>query len=266
MSGLAPAPGFGQADLTNCDREPIHIPGSIQPHGLLLALDPDTLAILQAAGDAGRLLGWPDGRLLGAQLGQLLPPETLAAIIAARADDEPPSRIHMALEATLPDGRVIDLILHRGAAGLMLEIEPLAAAPATARPRPLPIVQAMVSRVAAARSLAEACQTAADEVRRVTGFDRVMVYRFQPDGSGAVVAEARDADLSAFLGLHYPASDVPRQARELYLRSWLRLIPDIGYVPAPIEPALSPLTGAPPDLSHCGLRSVSPPHLEYLAN
>jgi len=129
MSGLAPAPGFGQADLTNCDREPIHIPGSIQPHGLLLVLDPDTLAILQAAGDAGRLLGWPDGPLLGAQLGQLLPPETLAAIIAAREDDEPPSRIHMALEATLPDGRVIDLILHRGAAGLMLEIEPLAAAP-----------------------------------------------------------------------------------------------------------------------------------------
>jgi light-regulated signal transduction histidine kinase (bacteriophytochrome) len=264
--GTAPgaeAPGFGQVDLTNCDREPIHIPGSIQPHGLLLILAPDSLAVLQAAGDAQRLLGWQGGGLAGRPLDVLLPPEVLAAIRGLLASGclQPG-----ALEAVLPDGRRLDLILHRTEAGLLLEIEPLPAGAPGSRVSLLPRVQAMVAQAATARSLRDACQVAAEQVRGLTGFDRVMVYRFLEDGSGAVVAEAREADLSAFLGLHYPASDIPRQARALYLRNWIRLIPDAHYQPAPLLPPLSPLTGQPPDLSLCGLRSVSPLHLEYLSN
>lgn len=148
----------------------------------------------------------------------------------------------------------------------MLEIEALADAPRATRPSALPAVQAMLARIQHARGLLGFCQAAAEEVRRFVGFDRVMVYRFDPDGSGEVIAEARDPALESYLGLHYPASDVPQQARELYLRNWRRSIPDVAYQPALLRPALSPLTGAPPDLSFCALRSVSPLHLEYLSN
>ncbi|MCB4821622.1 HWE histidine kinase domain-containing protein [Roseicella aerolata] len=264
--GTAPeaeAPGFGQVDLTNCDREPIHIPGSIQPHGLLLILAPGSLAVLQAAGDAQRLLGWEEGGVAGRPLDALLPPEALAAIHGLLAPGSPQPG---ALEAVLPDGRRLDLILHRTEAGLLLEIEPVPAGAPGTRLSLLPRVQAMVAQAATARNLREACQVAAEQLRGLTGFDRVMIYRFLEDGSGAVVAEARDADIDAFLGLHYPASDIPRQARELYLRNWIRLIPDARYRPAPLLPPVSPLTGQPPDLSLCGLRSVSPLHIEYLAN
>ncbi|MBK1658812.1 HWE histidine kinase domain-containing protein [Paracraurococcus ruber] len=259
-------PAFGEADLTNCDREPIHIPGSIQPHGMLLILHPDSLVVLQAAGDPAALLGWTGAPVVGSRLHDLLPAEVVGAL--GRLLDSLPGlpRSRASLEAVLPGGQRADLILHRAAAGLMLEIEPLPGDLPSVRPSPLPLVQAMLARVAAAPSLREACQAATEEVRRVTGFDRVMVYRFLPDGSGAVIAEARAEDLGSFLDLHYPASDVPQQARQLYLDNWVRLIPDAAYVPRPIEPALSPLTGEPPDLSFCGLRSVSPLHLEYLAN
>ena len=116
-------------------------------------------------------------------------------------------------------------------------------------------------------SLQALYQAIATEVHDVTGFDRVMVYRFAPDGSGAVIAEARgSAGINSFLGLNFPASDIPRQARLLYQANWIRNIPDARYAPAVIMPPLNPLTGQPLDLSHSILRSVSPVHRQYLAN
>jgi light-regulated signal transduction histidine kinase (bacteriophytochrome) len=253
-------PGFGEATVANCDREPIHIPGSIQPHGVLLVVDPRSLEVLQAAGDPA-LIG-AAGPLAGRAVADLLPPAAMRRILAAPGPHG--ESLGHAIEATLPDGRAIDLVLHRSPAGLLLEIEPREAAGGHAAP--LGTVQAMIRCLQPASTLRDACQAAAEEVRRVTGFDRVMVYRFQPDGSGAVIAEARHAAAPSFLDLHYPASDIPRQARALYLRNWVRLIPDARYTPAPLVPPVSPLTGEPTDLSACGLRSVSPLHLAYLAN
>lgn len=255
------APGFGEADLSNCDREPIHIPGSIQPHGLLLVLHPDTLEVLQVAGD-GALLGVTPRP--GQPAAALLPRAVLDSI--ADLPDDPPPTAGRALEVTPPGGKPLDLVAHRTPAGLIVEIEPLQGVPETVRPSPLPVVLSMVARLAEATTVQAFCAAAAEEVRRVTGFDRVMVYRFEPDDSGAVVAEARHADLGSYLGLRYPASDVPAQARALYVQNWVRIIPDARYVPAPLIPAVSPLTGQPTDLSCCALRAVSPLHLEYLAN
>lgn len=259
-AATAIVPAFGEVDLTNCDREPIRIPGSVQPHGLLLILHPETLDVLQYGGDSGLL---PVAPRPGAKLSALLPAPAVAEL-AALLDAAPLSE-RVAIEAALPDGHPIDLVAHRAEAGILLEIERLAAPSATRR-GPLPVVQAMVARVQQAATLRGFWQAATDEVRRVTGFDRVMLYRFLPDGSGAVVAEARDPGIGSYLDLHYPASDIPKQARELYQRTWLRLIPDARYTPAPLRPALSPLTGGPADLSLCALRSVSPLHLEYLQN
>jgi light-regulated signal transduction histidine kinase (bacteriophytochrome) len=120
--------------------------------------------------------------------------------------------------------------------------------------------------IQAARTLRELGESVVHEVRRMTGFERVMLYRFDEEGHGCVDAEAKDDALEPYLGLHYPASDIPRQARQLYLQNWLRIIPDARYTPVPICPGVWPETGAPLDLSLSVLRSVSPIHLEYLAN
>jgi len=124
----------------------------------------------------------------------------------------------------------------------------------------------MMTRVQEASEVSAFLQATAEAVRAETGFDRVMVYRFQPDNSGVVIAEARDEELEPYLGQRYPASDIPKQARDLYLRNRIRSIPDARYTPAPLIPALNSVTGKPLDLTFSTLRSVSPIHLEYLAN
>jgi light-regulated signal transduction histidine kinase (bacteriophytochrome) len=123
-----------------------------------------------------------------------------------------------------------------------------------------------VVRLQSARDAASLAQIAAEQVRALTGFDRVMVYRFDAEWNGEVVAESKREDLEPFLGLHYPASDIPAQARRLYTINWLRFIADVGYRPSPLVPRADPETGAPLDLGHAALRSVSPIHIEYLKN
>ena len=127
-------------------------------------------------------------------------------------------------------------------------------------------VRSAVGRLTSATTVADLLDVAAAEIRRLTGFDRVMVYRFDPDWNGQVVAEAKHDLLESFLGLHYPASDIPPQARALYKVNLLRFIRDIDAVNAPLVPVDNPLTGAPLDLSQAALRSVSPIHCEYLRN
>jgi light-regulated signal transduction histidine kinase (bacteriophytochrome) len=121
-------------------------------------------------------------------------------------------------------------------------------------------------RIQHVTTLAELVDVVVREMRRVTGYDRVLFYRFHEDAHGSVDAEAKEATLDPYLGLHYPASDIPAQARQLYLKSWLRVIADARATPARVVPALRPDTGAPLDLSFAVLRSVSPVHLEYMAN
>ena len=127
-------------------------------------------------------------------------------------------------------------------------------------------MRSSVRRLQDAATRQELLQTAAMEVRNLTGFDRVMVYRFDPDWHGHVVAEAKRDDLETFLGLHYPASDIPAQARRLYTLNWLRIIPDVSYRPSRLMSGQSRSDSEPLDLSFAVLRSVSPIHIEYLQN
>jgi chemotaxis family two-component system sensor kinase Cph1 len=248
-------------DITNCDREPIHIPGAIQPHGVLLALREPDFIITQASENASTVFATDVSKILGAPLTSLL---TADAFVAVR---EAVNGEHLAEANPLRlavGGRSCDAILHRFQGVLILEIEPrVTAEPAERIHHPL---RRVVSRLQAATSLADLLTAAAQGVRRVTGFERVMIYSFDEDGHGSVDAEAKTEGLDAYLGLHYPASDIPRQARELYLRNPIRSIPDARYTPVPLTPALRPDTGTPLDLSFAALRSVSPVHLEYLAN
>ena len=257
------APAFG-ADITNCDREAIHIPGSVQPHGALLAVDPDELQIIQAGGNTIQILGVEPIELLQRNIADWFGPDQVSRLRTLLDNEGPLMRpVHAFTIAGKQGCETVDTFVYRSGKLVVVELEPVRE---KSPEDMLALVQAMLARVQQAGTPQAFCQGVVKEVRRVSGFDRVMVYRFLSDGSGVVDAEARGDDVESFLGLHYPASDIPRQARELYLNNWIRLIPNARYTPEPIVPADDPRDGAPLDLSHSLIRSVSPMHLQYLAN
>ncbi len=257
---------FGSADLTICDHEPIHIPGSIQPHGVLLVIDRRRLKVEQTAGDTRLLLGLTPEALIGRDLSTLLDAEAYAAACARLAS--PVSRVAptLRLGVNLRGGKLpVDLTLSADAHTALLEIEPVRHAP-PGDGDPIAHLKRLLSSLADTSTVEQCCMAAATAMRAATGFDRAMVYRFEADESGVVIAEDREPGLAPLLGLHYPASDIPRQAREMYLRTWLRAIPDVHYLPAPLQPSWNQRLSGPIDMRDCGLRSVSPLHLEYLRN
>lgn len=257
---------FGEADLTTCDREPIHIPGSIQPHGVLLVVDRRGLLVEQIAGDARSLIGIDAAQAYDRPLTAILDADT-ATFIAERlgvpaAFVAPVVRLGV---RSLAQAIELDLTVHAMDRTVIVELEP-ARRTMTSSGDPIAQLKTLLSAVQLTASLDECCAAAAAAMRAATGFDRAMVYRFLPDGTGVVAAEDAVAGLESFLGLHYPASDIPKQARELYRRNWLRAITNIDYVAAPLLPPINRRTRQPIDMSHCDLRSVSPIHLEYLRN
>ena len=255
-----------RVDLTNCDREPIQIPGAILPHGAMLVLECETLRVLQAAGDTLGLLGQPIEMLLDRPIDALFSSEQVNRLYALCKEPDLHKPRHM-LDPVMRvlDDRALDASAHRVDGNLVIEFE--AGEPSDSFVAdPLAAVQVMVEGFGSATSLYALCQMATASVRRVAQYDRVMIYRFMADGSGWVIAESREPSLAPFLDLHYPAADIPQQARALYLKSWLRLITQVDYDPAPLTPTLNPRTGKPLDMSFAILRDVSPIHREYLRN
>ena len=250
----APVSSGAGPDLTACDREPIHIPGAIQPHGLLLVAD---LASGRVTGGAGDLSGRISPHWLGADLHGLLGRGAVRKLV-----DDPDAQSVALGRVALAEGPM-DAVAHRTGPHLLVELEP-AAADAPTGAEILAILDTAAASFERAGDLAELCQRAASVFRRLIGFDRVMVYRFLDDDAGVVVAEDRAAGEGSFLNHHFPASDIPKQARALYVRNRIRVIPDVAYVPAPLQPDGAGL--AQLDLSDVGLRSVSPIHLQYLKN
>jgi len=242
-------------DLALCAREPIHIPGAIQPHGLLLVADPDDLRVSHVAGDAERWLGRSEW--LGTPLDQLLGEDVATAARRAAAGER------CAIDClTLPSGATASVLLHRSGRHLAIEVESGSSAGASlAMLTELETISLAFEQCTGRQELFDA---AAAEVQRVTGFSRVMVYRFLDDGAGVVLAESRSGEQHSFLNHHFPATDIPAQARALYVRNRIRVIPDVDYRPAPLQPAWS--GPEPLDMSDCALRSVSPVHVQYLKN
>jgi light-regulated signal transduction histidine kinase (bacteriophytochrome) len=251
-------------DLTDCDREPIHIPGSIQPHGTLLGLDPAELTILQAAGDTEAILGRDRGDLINLAIGHVLGSEATSLIRSSNVGLAEPLYVG-SLPSPADPARLFDLTAHTRDGVLIVELEPAAIRRGTAA-QMLGEVRRVSAELEAAPDLDAMLQVASREIRRLIGYDRVMIYRFLEDDSGSVIAEDRIETLVPFLHHHYPASDIPKQARALYLRNLVRVIPDASYTPAPLIPALNPRIGKPLDMSDCALRSVSPIHVQYLRN
>ena len=253
-------------DITNCAQEPIHIPGAILPHGAMLVLDPDTLDVLQAAGDTSGLLGASLVELLGRSATEIFRSDQVENLRALAASSELTKPRHLLdpLLRVVPN-LPLDASLHRSGGSLVLEFEAADTAERFAAD-PLAGVHEMVQGLDAAVTLQGLCQLAADRVRSVARYDRVLVYRFMQDDSGWVIAESRQEHLEPFLDLHYPAADIPPQARALYVKNWLRLITQVNYDPSPLTPVDNPRTGQPLDMSQAILRDVSPIHREYLRN
>ncbi|WP_138760245.1 SpoIIE family protein phosphatase [Modestobacter altitudinis] len=280
QTGAWLAPGE-PVDLTNCEREPIHVPGSIQPRGVLLAVSEPDMVVRQVSRNLADVVGtaWDDalGRPLAEVVG-MVPAQAIARSASAFGDLRERNPVELVLDC---DGTPcpVDAILHRAThhgtapvggqpAGstLVVELEPAHGPRPFSFPNTYQAVRGTIAELNRASSLQELYDITAEAVRTLTGFDRVMVYRYDAEYNGEVVAEAKLPELNSFLGLHYPASDIPAQARALYEKNWIRLISDVRYTPSPLEPVDLPATGQPLDLTYSTLRSVSPIHCEYLQN
>lgn len=267
MPGPTPHPPFGTADLTNCDRELISIPGSVQPHGALLVLHPEGLHVLQASLNAAAVLGPWAASPLGRTIDSFDP--ALAEIIRRQRDAGELDSLVPAVASNEHNGvvRRFEAMIHRlPEEGIAVELEPVAPAGADVAEHLSRILTAGIAAVSAAPNHKALYEETVRVMRELCGYDRVMVYKFDPHGHGEIVGEDRRADLEPFLGLHYPSSDIPQQARQLYLRNRIRLLADVSYEAAPLFPRHSPITGRDVDMSMCSLRSMSPLHLQYLAN
>lgn len=256
-----------EVDLTNCDREPIHISGHIQPHGVLIAVSEPELEILQISENTQELLGVEAKSAIGQNLSSFLESAQLDKLKACLLNENlktvNPIKISVGKTGETLE---FDCILHRWEGVLILELELARSTENLSIFSFYHSVRATVAQIQSAKNLNDLCQMTVAEVRKITGFDRVMIYQFDKEGNGAVVAEDKAENLSPFLGLNYPSSDIPKQARQLYSLNWLRLIPDINYIPLPIVSPNNPVNNEPLDLSFSVLRSVSPMHREYLKN
>jgi len=250
-------------NLTNCDREPIHIPGSIQPHGCLIACDQQLGDILRTSANTASFLGLGDVALNGRQLSEVLESEFVHMLRNAAATASEGGRgVVLVNQPLRPGGDGFDIVVHRYKGVGIIEFEHAAAATAGG---PLETARALISTVARIGDLAELYAKTPRLLRGVLGYDRVMVYQFGHDGAGKVIGEAKRSDLEGFKGAYFPASDIPQQARRLYLQNRIRVISDANCARVPIEPEHD-ASGEPLDLSYAHLRSVSPIHCEYLRN
>lgn len=251
--------------LTICDREAIQIPGAIQPHGLLLSLGEPALQLIQVSANLAEVTGKPAEALLGSPLQQLVGDDGVLQLQRVLAEESLQQRPIYAGLMNIA-GVHYDAVVHRHAGQLILELEPTARGKTSSFAAIYPLVRSFVAQLQQTDSLQQLCELAAVEMQRITGFGRVLVYRFNDAGDGEVLAEARADDYPSYLDMRFPASDIPRQARALYVANHIRLIADAHYQPVPLLPALHPATGKPTDLSYAGLRSVSPVHVQYMKN
>ncbi len=250
-----------------CEREPIHIPGAIQSHGLFFALQEPDLTIAHISANTQEFLGAPAASFLGRPLQDMLSPESARVLESVLNSGRLEAANPMAIKIQTAEKQLdFEGIVHRLQGLLVLELEPRQGDEDLSFITFYHAVQHSMSRLEKANTAELALQISAEEVARLTSFARVMVYQFDEEWHGKVVAEALHTGMDSYLGLHFPSSDIPAQARRLYSLNSLRLIADVAYTPAPIIPSIQQPGGTPLDLSHSTLRSVSPVHLEYLRN
>jgi two-component system, chemotaxis family, sensor kinase Cph1 len=265
-----------------CAREPIEVPGAIQPFGALVVVSPEDLRIVHRSVNAAAMLG------LSLTAGEVLrlAPDVLAALLTWQRGEQSVSGRTVQIHSCQFPAGVFHVEAHCTSQGLHLAFEPVSqiATPEGGTPEGITpggmmpgaatlgdqaiyaMLRRVIDSVAVVKDVAAVGQIVARHIRAMTGFNRTLIYRFDQEWNGRVIAEDGDGTLPSYLDLHFPASDIPAQARTLYERSRLRLIPNAEYVPVAIDPPVSPIDGEKLDLSMVSLRSVSPIHLQYMRN
>ncbi|WP_341356134.1 HWE histidine kinase domain-containing protein [Rhizobium tumorigenes] len=249
-------------NLSNCDREPIHIPGSIQPHGAMLVVEAATGVVQFASVNIAEYLDTKIELIIGETLNAVVGSDVAHQIGNAAAKAGYGHVAGVVLSVPL-GGRLADITIHKHQNRIFVEFE--AAASIGDTEIALSMTQALVRRIDNDNEVNDLVKSVAKLVRALLGYDRVMVYQFLHNGAGRVVAEAKAPEQQSFLGQHFPYADIPAQARKLYRKNWTRLIADVSFEPVPLSPLLTD-GQSPIDMSYAHLRSVSPIHCQYLQN
>lgn len=249
-------------DAEFCGKVPLHQTNQVQPHGVLLVVKGEDLSILQASENVAEVLGAEAPKVVGKSLADMI---TTAEVESLR------ERLQTGLEGKIPvtlslGGKSRLALVQQQGAYFIAEVEKEEYAAADSFVDVYQELKFAISTIESAASTTEACITAAREIKRLSGFDKVMIYRFDKDWNGEVIAEEGEEGMDRYLGLKFPASDVPKPARDLYQRTPYRLIPNVDYEPIKLYPVINPLTGAFTNLTDSNLRSVVPVHVEYLRN
>ena len=256
-------------DLLVFERKPIHNSGAIQPYGVVLVLQEPELKILQVSTNSSAIFGISPDQMLGKSLEEILDPFQMERLETGLQQDNldfiNPTKIWARKHGD--DYVIFDGVFHRNTEGvLILELEPATSQENIPFLSFYHLARASINQLQETSSLRDFCQIIVQEVRKVTGFDRVMLYKFDDDNHGAVIAEEKLDHLESFLDLHYPASDIPKQARKLFSSNWIRIIPDTQIQPVELYPLNNPINDRPLDLTNSILRSPSTCHLKYLHN
>ncbi|MGB2924809.1 MAG: ATP-binding protein [Limnothrix sp.] len=247
-------------DLTNCAKEQVHIPNSIQPHGVLLILDPENFEIIQVSQNIKVMIGVEAGMLIGSPLSDLLDKTNIKQIQDCLNHDfiaVNPLRFAV-------NNKLFNIIVHEHQGFLYLEFEPAEETNDNDFMSFYQLTRKAIDDISSSDSLEELSNAIVQNISQITGFDRVLVYRFNADESGEIIAEKKQEELDSFLGLRYPATDVSPPARKLYKLNHIRIIPSVDY--EAVELPEHPVTQEPFDLTYVTLKSVSPIHTEYLKN
>ena len=211
---------YGNWDLTDCDREPIHQIGHVQPFGALIAVDDDWV-VAHHSTNCSEILDLPNNPDTGQPLADYFSQaavDLLKDALSRTGENSPVERLFgFRFE---PEGKQFDVAVHRSGPVAIIEFEPHDGARYANH---VAMVAPLITQLENVRGLDDLCIKAAGLIRELTGFDRVMVYRFHPDESGEVIAEERDDRLEPYLGLRYPKTDIPQQARELFRRGFAGL-------------------------------------------
>jgi chemotaxis family two-component system sensor kinase Cph1 len=248
-------------NLTNCEQEPIHIPGSIQPHGFLLGLKEGSFIIDYCSGNVQKYIGRSYDKLLGKTF-----EDCFGAVAATKLSNyiSDKKMLSSSLLRVNLAGAYFLCTVHKSNDIYILEAETV-----NANEKDVSEIYDQTAQflnyMRDTHTLKELCELVAKGTREITGYDRVMIYKFDKDYNGEVFAESRREDLEPFLGLHYPHTDIPSQARELYMKNLLRMIVNVDYTPVPIY-TVDDAEHKDLDLSLSILRSTSPIHVQYLHN
>ncbi|WP_414753300.1 ATP-binding protein [Anabaena sp. CCY 9910] len=256
-------------NVTSLKEAPIHLSGQIQPHGVLLVLEEPGLKILQVSNNTWSILGINAEDILQKKLEDLLDSFQIERIQAGLSSGNlefiNPTKIWIRKKGD--DYAVFDAVFHRNTEGfLILELEPAITQENIPFLSFYHLAKASINQLQKTANLRDFCQIIVQEVRKVTDFDRVMLYKFDDDGHGSVIAEEKLDSLEPYLGLHYPESDIPKPARKLFISNSIRVIPNAQAQAIQMIPALNPVSDRPVDLTNSILRSAANCHLEYLHN